>query len=161
MVDEKDFKPNNVAGFWGVTDFGGNEIVPVKYDVDAGAVSTILMGQIVDFHTSQYVKEAANGATTSALWCGIAASDSDETATADGEVDVYRHPAGLLAFAKATTPANLAATVLNTIVTLDVTGTVHTVDENDTSAGAMRIRDYDSATGVVLVEVPCRTVLWT
>lgn len=154
---------SNKNGFSNVTGMNGEEIQPIQFDVDAGTAATIKLGHLVIFAASnqQYVLEATDGLDSDGLVCGIAASDSTETASVDGTVLVYRAPA-LKATIEATTPGNLAATTKLNLVTLDVTGTVHTVDENDTTKGFIRILTYDNTTdGNCEVEVPCRYVLWT
>ena len=83
---------------------------------------------------------------------GIAKSDSTETASADGEVDVYMPLPGVVYRAKATTSTNLATGILNDCVTFDLTDTTYTVDENegsDENVHGLRILGYDSTAGTV------------
>ena len=127
--------------FTNIRTITGEPVAPVEYDVDAGAVATIATGNpLAD--NSGYVTNVSTGATS---MVGIAAGPSDETATADGKVNVYQAP-WLRFNAVATTPANLAQTTKTTTVTIDVATADFTVDENDTSSGFVRIVDYDNTT---------------
>lgn len=78
---------------------------------------------------------------------GIAASESTETTTANGTVEVYLPLQGMIYKAKATTSANLAEGVILDCVTFDLTGTTYTVDEDegsDENIHGLRIMGYDS-----------------
>lgn len=147
--------------FYNVTGLNGETLTPREADVDAGAAATIETGMSITKAASQYVAESSTGATSASLIWGIAAGPSDETASVDGTVLYYRAPV-LRATCAATTPGNLTAANKYTLVTLDVTGTTHTVDENDTTNGFITILDYDDTTnGNCIVEYPCRFILWT
>lgn len=116
------------------------------YIVKAGSTA-ILAGEWVIQNTSgdvEYVKLAANGASTSDVHVGVAVSNSTHTASADGIVYVVDAIDALFVGA-ATTVANLVDAVRNTLVTLDVTSGVFTIDENDTSSGCFLIVDFNSA----------------
>lgn len=129
--------------FWGVTDQLGNQVPPVEFPVASGTAASISEGMAVVV-SSNNMAECSNGATS---FGGIAAGPSDETATAAGTVLVYRAPT-LKFHAYATTPGNLSSSTLLTKVTLDVSGTDHTIDENDTSSGFIEIEDQiDTTTG--------------
>ena len=147
--------------FYAVTGINGETLVPVECPVAAGAAATIEPGMSVTKGTNTAVAESANGAASSALIWGIGANTSTDTAGAAGVVLTYRAPV-IACKCKATTPANLSAAIRYTLVTLDVAGTTHTVDENDTTTGWITILDYDNATdGNCIVQFPCRFVLWT
>ena len=131
-----------MSRFTNVTDAAGNQVPTIEYDVDAGAVASIKAGMPVIDDGSGYVAGVANGGTA---MTAIAAADSTETATVDGKVLVYYAP--VLKFnAVATTPGNLAQAIKTTQVTVDLSSTTYTIDENDTSSGFIRIADYDNTT---------------
>lgn len=147
--------------FYNITGLNGETLTPFEAPVAAGAAATIEKGMSVTKAANTAVAESANGASSATLIYGLAANVSTDTASVAGKVLVYR-AACLRANCKATTPANLSASVKYTLVTLDVTGTTHTVDENDTSSGFILITDYDDTTdGNCVVQFPCRFVLWT
>jgi len=135
--------------FTNVTNQDGLQVIPYEFPVASGAAATIADGMMVAISSNNFA-ESSNGATSTS---GIAADASDDTAAAAGTVRVYRSPV-LRAEAFATTPANLSSSTLLTLVTLDVTGTDHTIDENDTSSGFIRIVEQDirGITGLCLVE---------
>jgi hypothetical protein len=158
-------QPIKMKRFTNVTDYNGLQAIPQEFDVDAGAAATIGRGAIVIFTSGgQYVTEGTNGLTSAGDVVGIAAGPSDETASVDGKVLVYRSPA-LRANAVASVPANLEAADRLDKCTLDVDVTAtgdHTVDESNTTNGWIRILTFDNTTdGNLTVEVPCRYVLWT
>jgi len=85
---------------------------------------------------------------------GVAASDSNHTASLDGSIQVYLPNPGTVFSGKATTPANVdtaaeLTAILNDRVTFDLTGTVYTVDENegDNSDHGLRIVGGNISTG--------------
>jgi hypothetical protein len=116
------------------------------YAVDAGTVGSIKAGEIVVKDSEQgYVELAADGAANADVYIGVAASDSTETATADGTVEVYDNPMCVFT-GKPTTAGNLARALVFTQVTLDVAGGTNgaqTIDENDTSNGTFIITDFN------------------
>lgn len=118
-----------------------------QYDVKSGAAASIKAGQfvIVDGGNAGYVKLAPDASDTDDTWVGLAATDSTDTATADGTVQVYDDP-DLHFEGKAKTPGNLAQAIKLTSVTLDVDSGVQTIDENDTTKGVLVIHDYDNTT---------------
>lgn len=119
---------------------------PISNRYQTKAASAIKAGEWVIKGTSgdvEYVTVAADGAADSAVWVGVAASTDTATATADGYVDVYDDPSYIFR-GKVTTGSNLATTVINTKVTLDVTASVQTIDENDTTNGTLFIVGYDA-----------------
>lgn len=101
----------------------------------------------------EYVTGIANGASNTATYVGVAASEDTVTATVDGEVYVWDDP-NYTFRGDAATPGNLADTILNTRVTFDVSAGVETVDENDTSNGVALIVGYDSDKGTVDFKIP-------
>ena len=87
---------------------------------------------------------------------GIAASNSNHTTTANGEIQVFTPVPGSVWKCKATTPANMdtvaeLTSILNDRVTFDLTGAVYTVDENegDDPDHGLRIVGGDISTGFV------------
>jgi hypothetical protein len=86
------------------------------------------------------------------IMVGITASDSTETATANGSVEVYLPLPGIIYRCKATTPANLAEGIILDTVCFDLTSTTYTVDENegsDENVHGLRIMGYDTTQGTV------------
>lgn len=135
----------------------GEEVVSRQFDVKSGAAASIDVGDlvIVDGGNAGYVKKAADGAANSAEWIGRAVTTSTDTASADGVVTVEFAPSGLVVRGLATTPGNFAQAIKNTRVTLDVSGGVQKVDENDTTNGVLRILAYDTTNSTIDVVVPC------
>lgn len=84
---------------------------------------------------------------------GIAASDSTETASANGSVEVYLPIPGVIYRCKANTASNIAEGILFDCVTFDVAaGPVYTVDENegsDENVHGLRIVGYNATDGTV------------
>jgi hypothetical protein len=117
-----------------------------RYLVKASA-TTINAGEWVIQGTGgdvEYVTKCADGSSTSDVHVGLAVSTSTNTASADGYVYVVDQPTATFV-ARPTTSANLASTIRNTKVTMDVTSGVFTIDENDTTNGVFLITDYDAA----------------
>ena len=92
------------------------------------------------------------------IMVGIAANESDETATVDGTVDVYVPIAMktvLRTFATTKSNVNTAAkrlALLNDTVTYDLTGSTFTVNENegsDDNTHGLVIVDINTATGEI------------
>jgi len=121
-----------------IVDQAGHNVIPtVKWQTEANATA-ILAGEPVKLKAagSPYVipladAEPAIGTTTQVV--GIAASDSTQTASADGSVEVYIPLPGVVYSAKAKTAstvdtqAELDALVGDNVV-FDLTGTAYTVD---------------------------------
>lgn len=128
--------------------------LPVK----AGAAASIKAGYlvIVDGGNAGYAKAAADGATTSDLVLGVATSDSTDTASADGVVQIQSAPV-LLVRIKAKTPGSLAATlVLTNKYQLDVTSGNYTLDQGTTTNGIFTLLSYDNTTdGNCIAAVAC------
>ena len=127
-------------------------------DVKSGTSASVKVGYLVveDAGNAGYYKAAANGTDTDTTITGVANIESTETASADGVVDVVKGDRRLICRMKATTPANLAITVIGTKCTLDVSSGDYTVDENDTTKGFIEILDYDNTTdGNCIVAIDC------
>jgi len=120
----------------------------------SSASATIKPGEPVKVGSSNNVIILATGEpTNSAPMVGIALTESTETASADGTVEVLVVEAGrTLLRTAATTPGNLADGILYDSVTYDLTGDVFTVDENegdDPDVHGLEIVDYDATEGTV------------
>jgi len=120
---------------------GGASPETKTFDVAAGTTASMPIGSHVTV-ANGYAALTGNGGGTTAGRYGLAVSNSNETSGAAGTVDVMFCPAGLILEGTATTPANLAAAVLFDKVTIDVSGTTQTVDENDTSSGGQTLYKF-------------------
>lgn len=119
-----------------------------KYATKAGQTA-ITAGKLVIQDTSgdeEYVQLPSDGAGSAVVWAGLAVSNDTNTASTDGYVYVV-DAVDAEFIGKPTTSTNLASTIRNTTVTLDVNASTgeQTVDENDTTNPALVIRDYDTA----------------
>ena len=135
---------------------GGN-VPTYRWQTDAGD-DDIKAGDPVKLKAagSPYVIGLADGdltILTDTAMVGIAASASTHTASADGVVDVYIPMPGIVWKAKATTAANVdtaaeIAALVGDRVTLDLTGTTYTIDENagDAATSAFVIVGGDPVT---------------
>ena len=126
------------------SDKGGSN----TYQVKAGTAGSILAGDIVLQNTSgdvEYVKAAGTLVVdTDDIIVGIAATTSDETATADGTVQVYDELDAEF-IGKALVSGNLSTATLLTVVTIDSAATgVQTVKENDVTKGIALVNSYTS-----------------
>lgn len=91
------------------------------------------------------------------IMIGITKSDSTETSTADGTVDVYMPLPGVVYRGNAHTPANIdteakALALWFDTVTFDLTGTTFTVNENegsDENVHGLRMIDFDVDKGTI------------
>lgn len=140
---------------------GGYLDVPVKtFKVDDQTTTsdtTIYPGEPVKIYGGEGGNYATHLATGDPeigtdIMIGIAKSQSDETSSAEGTVDVYMPLPGVVYRAKATTSTNLADGILLDCVTFDLTDGVYTVDENegsDENVHGLRILDYNSTDGTV------------
>lgn len=120
--------------------------------VKAGAAASIKAGEPVIQNTAgdaEYVLGAAADIDTDDTFVGIATSDSNDTATADGTVYVALPSFGTVIGGRALTPGNLASTVRLTKVTIDYASPNYTIDESTTTKGFLQIVDYNSAMGAV------------
>jgi hypothetical protein len=116
----------------------------------SGTASTIKIGDIVVV-ANGYASQAGNGGcVTRDMIYGLAVSDSTEAVAAEGTVKfIYSH-SGLILRGTPTTPANLAVGILFDNVSLDLSGTTQTVDENDPSAAyCLKIMDYNTTNGTI------------
>ena len=138
---------------------GGVSPESIQCDVAAGTTGSILAGDLVNLANGYAVLVAnGGGVSTGTKLFGLATSTSTETASVAGKVDVIYCPSGLVVEGFATTPSNLSIANVWDKVTIDLSGTTMTVDENDTSNGAILISklvgtDF-ATTGRVQVVVP-------
>lgn len=117
--------------------------MPVK----SGAASSIKAGYLVvkDGSNAGYVAAAADETASTAVILGVAVSDSTDTASADGTVDIVTAPVLTVAI-KAETPGDLAATKLFAKYTLTVDSGAYLLDEGTTTNGIFRLVSYDNTT---------------
>lgn len=130
---------------------------PIPKTIKAGVLTSVRVGYLVkeDGGNAGYYLAGANGDSSSATIKGVACTDSLDTVAADGNVDIVSAPT-LICRMKATTPGNLARSVIGTKCTLDVSSGDYTVDENDTSSGFIEILSYDNTTdGNCIVAIDC------
>lgn len=130
-----------------------------EYDVDAGTAISIKAGEPVKKGATGYVGLCADGDPEigTDVIIGIAKSDSNDTTTVDGKVEVYQALPGVIYRCKATTPANVDTAaerlaVIHHSVTFDLSGSVFTVDEDeadDPDVHGLIIIDVDISTGYV------------
>lgn len=142
-------------GDFAVVDSTGTTPSSRKYKVKAGSAASIKAGEWVVQNTGgdvEYVTLAANGASNSSVWVGVAASNSTDTASADGEVEVFDN-INYVFRGRPTTPANLATALLLTQVTLDVASGVMTIDEDDTTNGTLQIVGFDADADTIDVKM--------
>ena len=130
---------------------GGQQVntpLPVTVPVYQGAASTIKAGMLVytDGAHAGYWKAAVDTATTTELINGaIAVSDSTETVSVEGTVEVIFAPVMLISI-KAKTPANLTAAMKGIAYILDVTGGSYTLDQGTATNGIFNLLDFDNTT---------------
>lgn len=133
------------------------------FAVASGTTSSIAQGDpcIVANGYAAAVADGGGVNTGSELF-GLAISTSTETVGAAGTVQVTYCPSGLIVNATATTPGNLSAATLFDKVTIDVSGAVITVDENDTTNGAIMIYEYPESdyatTGKIKALLPFKVI---
>jgi hypothetical protein len=131
--------------------------IPMKTEA---AATAILVGEPVQIGGTgnNFVIPMANGSPIvgTDVVAGIAASDSNHTASANGIIQVYLPSDSAVWACQATTPANMdtvaeLTAILNDKVTFDLTGAIYTVDENegDGSTHGLRIVGGDISTGTV------------
>ena len=138
---------------------GGVSPETAVFDVAAGTAGSILQGDLVNLANGYAVLVAnGGGVSTGTKLFGLAKTTSTETAGVAGTVEVTYCPSGLIVEGTATTPANLSAATLFDKVTIDLSGTTMTVDEDDTTNGAILIYKYPESdyatTGLIQVVVP-------
>ena len=132
----------------------GSEPQHKSFEVAAGAVGTIVAGDVVEIANGYAALGADGGMAAGNILTGLATSTSTDTVAADGAVDVMFSPAGLIVEGVVTTPGNLTVAFTYDKVTLDVAAGVQTMDEND--AGALLIWEQDSDAATTGI---CRFVL--
>lgn len=139
------------AGDFYVVDSRSQTVTPTPYQTKAGQTA-IKVGEVVIKDTGgdvEYAQVAADGSANTSVYIGIAASNDTVTSSADGVVMVYDDPDYIFR-GKPTTAGNLASTLINTQVTLDVDGSGNqTIDENDTTNGTFIIRGYNTTLGTI------------
>jgi len=126
-----------------------------KYKTKAGNTA-IKAGEWVVRGTAgdiEYVVLAANGSSNTSSYIGVAASNDTNTASLDGEIFVFDNPDYLFR-GRPSTAGNLATSILNNQVTLDVSGAgLMTIDEDDTTNGTFIIRGFDTSAGTIDVQM--------
>lgn len=144
-----------------IVDTGGRDTLPTKtfqvQDRTSSSDTIIYPGEPVKLSGAEggnYVTHLATGEPEigTDIVVGIAASTSTETSSADGEVEVYLPLPGVIYRCDAHTSGNLATGILMDTVTLDLTGTTYTVNEDegtDENVHGLRVLDYDSDDGTV------------
>lgn len=126
------------------------------YKVDDRTTSSdtqIFPGEPVKVSGNFVAHVATAEPTNAAPMLGIAVSESTETATADGEVQVFVPTPGVAVMRiDAHTPGNLALGILNDCVTFDLTSTTYTINEDegtDPNVHGLEILSYDADEGTV------------
>jgi hypothetical protein len=140
-----------MANFTLIGTVDGSQPIERTYNVAAGTAGTSLLGSLVTC-ANGYSVLSANGGISAAGMHGLVVRASTETAGAAGTVSVLHSPAGLVLRGVPTTPANLATAVLFDRVTIDVSGTTQTVDEDDAN-GVATIIGYNTTAGTIDVVV--------
>lgn len=128
--------------------------IPMKTEA---ASTAILVGEPLKLNGNYVVPLAdAEPVVGSEVVAGIAASDSNHTASADGTIQVYLPSDSIVWECEATTPANMdtvseLTAILNDKVTFDLVAGKYTVDENegDGATSGLRIVGGDISTGLV------------
>lgn len=126
--------------------------------VKSGTAGSILPGYLIiaDGSNPGYVAAAPDDTDTDDVVVGVAASQSTETASADGTVEVETAPYLLVnIFAK--TPGSLTrAMVLTNRYTLNVSSGNYTLDQSTTTKGIFRLWDFDdTTTGLCWATIQC------
>ena len=144
-----------------IVDTAGHDTVPTKTflvdDQTTTSDSTIYPGEPVKIYGAEggnYVTHVGDGepAIGTDIVVGIAASESTETSSAEGTVEVYLPLPGVIYRCDATASGNLGDGVVLDTVTFDYSNSVYTVDEDegtDENVHGLRIVDYDSSDGTV------------
>lgn len=125
-----------------IVDSGGADVTPSRKFRTEGGATNILAGEPVKIGGTglNYVIPLATGdpEVGTDRMVGVAATTSTETGSADGTVDVYIPIPSVTIFrTTVTTPGNMDTdaellAILNDSVTYDLTGSIYTVDENET-----------------------------
>lgn len=131
-----------MANFTLIGTLDGSQPIEREFAVVAGTASSCLVGDIV-VAANGYASKSGNGGCASAGIYGLVTELSTETAGANGVVKVVFSPSGLILRGAPTTASNLAAAIQYDRVTLDVSSTTQTVDEDDAN-GILTILDYDA-----------------
>ena len=148
-----------------IKDVAGLSNVPSTVKQTEAAATAIFAGEPVKLKTagSSYVipladNEPVIGTTVQVI--GIAASDSTQTASADGTVEVYLFVPGVTYRAKASTPANIDTkakldALENDNVLFDLITGTFTVDENagNAAVNGLQIVGGNPATGDIYFRI--------
>ena len=111
---------------------GGQQPSVRSFVVASGTDSSIKQGDIVVLSAGAAVLVPNGGASAAdKSKFGLALRDSNETAGADGSVEVAFATEGLVVRGKATTAGNLSESSVLTACTVDLVGAVQTIDEDD------------------------------
>lgn len=145
-----------MANFTLIGTLDGSQPIEREFAVVAGTTSSCLVGDLVVCTNGYAAKVADDGIQTDGIYA-LVTELSTETATADGVVKAVFSPVGLVLRGKPTTASNLATAIVYDRVTIDVSGTTQTVDENDAAGGVVTILDYNATAGTI--DVVVRAVL--
>ena len=125
----------------------GSEPVETVFDTSTGSLA---YGDIVEMLNGYAEKVADGGCIVATSWYGLAL----ETENSSSKVRVLHSPAGLILRGAPTTAGNLATAIKFDNVSLDVSGGVQKVDENDPNAAyALTIVDYNTTNSTIDVMV--------
>ena len=141
-----------MANFTYLGTVDGSQPIQETFDVASGTAAALLVGNLVVM-TNGYAANVADGGASTAGFYGLVVKRSTETAAAAGTVDVIYSPKGLRLRGVPTTASNLATAIKFDRVTIDVSGTTQTVDENDAGNGIVTITDYYSTNSTIDVVV--------
>lgn len=137
-----------MANFVSLGTLDGSQPIEKEFAVVAGTDSSCLVGDLVVCANGYASKVADDGVQTDGIYA-LVTELSTETASANGVVKAIFSPVGLVLRGKPTTPSNLATAIVYDRVTVDVSGTTQTIDENDAAGGVITIWDYDSTAGTI------------
>ena len=129
--------------------------LPSALTVKAGTTASIGRGFLVvdDTGNAGYSAAAADGTASTADILGVANGPSNETASADGVVNIVTAPR-IMARMFAKTAGSLTEAMKNDKFILDVTSGNYTFDQATTTNGFIRLIDIlDTTTGECLVEI--------
>jgi hypothetical protein len=134
---------------------GLNQPASIPARTDAGSTA-FSIGDPVKVSGNYVTLLATAEPTTTDTWLGVAANDSNHTASLDGTVDVVLATPGVVFQCMATTPANVDTDakllgILFDRVAFDLNTGVFTVDEDqgDSATNGLRIIGADITTGMI------------
>lgn len=122
----------------------GKPVIPYTYDVKAGTAASLKPGDLAvwDATNAGYIaKMTASDTATTAREVFYVVGDSNETASADGTVQVVTAKRMILE-GVAHTKANLVQAIIGTRVIISGTTTL-LIDENATTNGFLQVRRPD------------------